>query len=91
MGCLNQDCQLCKNNPHKVCDPEINFDEAYADNQVLKARCEAEVYIELMNQSTGEVFSAQGVEVQVSGRGTNAGKLSGQHVGSCRPKVFVAK
>ncbi len=65
MGCLNQDCQLCKNNPHKTCQAGVDFDEAYADNQVLKARCDAEVYIELINQLTGEVFSAPGVEVQV--------------------------
>lgn len=68
MGCSNQDCQLCKNNPHKTCTGGENFDEAYADNQILKARCEAEVHIELVNQLTGEVFSAPGVEVQVSAK-----------------------
>jgi hypothetical protein len=66
IGCSNSDCALCKHNPHKTCAPADNFDEAYADNQVLRARCEADVCVELYNASTGETFSAPGVEVQVS-------------------------
>jgi hypothetical protein len=65
LGCVSQDCLLCKNNPHKTCGTEDNFDEAYADNQVLRARCEAEIFVDLINQVTGEVYSAPGVEVQV--------------------------
>lgn len=65
LGCISQECTLCKNNPHKTCAAVDNFDEAYADNQVLKSRCEAEIFVELINQSTGEVYSAPGVEVQV--------------------------
>jgi hypothetical protein len=65
LGCVGQECLLCKNNPHKTCGSDDNFDEAYADNQVLRARCEAEIYIDLINQVTGDVYSAPGVEVQV--------------------------
>jgi hypothetical protein len=65
LGCSNIDCPLCKHNPHKTCPSNENFDEAYADNQVLRARCDADVHVELYNASTGEVFSAPGVEVQV--------------------------
>lgn len=65
LGCSNIDCPLCKHNPHKTCPSNDNFDEAYADNQVLRARCDADVHVELYNASTGEVFSAPGVEVQV--------------------------
>lgn len=65
LGCANMDCPLCKHNPHKTCAASDNFDEAYADNQVLRARCDADVCVELYNASTGEVFSAPGVEVQV--------------------------
>jgi hypothetical protein len=65
LGCTDPDCALCKNNPHKTCNPADLFDEAYADNQVLKARCEAELYVELVNATTGEVYPAPGVEVQV--------------------------
>jgi hypothetical protein len=62
---VGPECLLCKNNPHKTCSSDDNFDEAYADNQVLRARCEAEIYVDLINQVTGDVFSAPGVEVQV--------------------------
>lgn len=65
LGCVSQDCMLCKNNPHKTCGGDDNFDEAYADNQVLRTRCEAEIFVDLINQVSGEVYSAPGVEVQV--------------------------
>lgn len=65
LGCANTDCPLCKHNPHKTCPADDNFDEAYADNQVLRARCDADVHVELFNAATGEPFSAPGVEVQV--------------------------
>lgn len=69
------DCPLCKHNPHKTCASADNFDEAYADNQVLRARCDADVCVELYNASTGETFSAPGVEVQVSLTDTRIGAL----------------
>lgn len=65
LGCSNSECALCKHNPHKTCPTGDNFDEAYADNQVLRARCEADICVELVNSATGEVFPAPGVEVQV--------------------------
>eukprot|EP00882_Tetradesmus_deserticola_P008555 GHRQ01009022.1.p1 GENE.GHRQ01009022.1~~GHRQ01009022.1.p1 ORF type:complete len:181 (+),score=65.56 GHRQ01009022.1:311-853(+) len=65
LGCVSQDCMLCKNNPHKTCGSGDNFDEAYADNQVLRARCEADVYVDLINHVSGDICSAAGVEVQV--------------------------
>eukprot|EP00882_Tetradesmus_deserticola_P013258 GHRQ01014062.1.p1 GENE.GHRQ01014062.1~~GHRQ01014062.1.p1 ORF type:complete len:404 (+),score=192.97 GHRQ01014062.1:311-1522(+) len=66
LGCVSQDCMLCKNNPHKTCGSGDNFDEAYADNQVLRARCEADVYVDLINHVSGDICSAAGVEVQLS-------------------------
>ncbi len=33
-GCRSKECSLCKNNPHKRCALEDNFDECFADNQV---------------------------------------------------------
>jgi hypothetical protein len=79
LGCSNTECPLCKHNPHKTCPSNDNFDEAYADNQVLRARCEADVHVELYNASTGEVFSAPGVEVQV-GLGEGTGTLMSHHL-----------
>ncbi|KAF6262534.1 hypothetical protein COO60DRAFT_1624938 [Scenedesmus sp. NREL 46B-D3] len=66
LGCVSQDCMLCKNNPHKTCGSNDNFDEAYADNQVLRARCEAEIFVDLINHVSGDVYSVPGVEVQLS-------------------------
>lgn len=77
LGCANTDCPLCKHNPHKTCPADDNFDEAYADNQVLRARCDADVHVELFNAATGEPFSAPGVEVQVGtgGQGIRGGRI----------------
>lgn len=66
LGCTSPDCGLCKNNPNKRCPSDDNFDEAYADNQVIKSKCDSEVHVELLNDLTGEAYAAQGVEVQVS-------------------------
>eukprot|EP00879_Flechtneria_rotunda_P010235 GHRR01010701.1.p1 GENE.GHRR01010701.1~~GHRR01010701.1.p1 ORF type:complete len:267 (+),score=107.21 GHRR01010701.1:312-1112(+) len=66
LGCLNPDCSLCKNNPNKTCAPDEIFDEAYVENRVLKAKCEADISVELVNKQTGEVFAMPGVEVQLS-------------------------
>mmetsp|Transcript_40431 Transcript_40431/g.89814 ORF Transcript_40431/g.89814 Transcript_40431/m.89814 type:complete len:922 (-) Transcript_40431:1054-3819(-) len=65
-GCTRKECLLCKNNPNKRCKDDDNFDECYADNQVLKSKCDSDVYIELLNAGTGQVASVPGIEVQVS-------------------------
>lgn len=84
------DCGLCKHNPHKTCATAENFDEAYADNQVLRARCDADVCVELFNASTGEVFSAPGVEVQVRlGGGCWVGSGGGGAVVWCAQQLVL--
>ncbi|KAI8477452.1 MAG: hypothetical protein J3K34DRAFT_515786 [Monoraphidium minutum] len=47
IGCRDRACHLCRNNPNKKCAPDDNFDEAYADGQVLRSKCEAEITVEL--------------------------------------------
>eukprot|EP00798_Chlamydomonas_sp_ICE-L_P031496 gene31496-6684_t len=66
LGCSKKTCVLCKNNPHKRCKDTDNFDECYADNQVLKAKCEAEIFVELRNGATGQSEVMAGLEFQIS-------------------------
>lgn len=53
------------NNPNKTCGEFDNFDACYADNQVLKAKCDADIFVELVNKATGEAYQQPGVEIQV--------------------------
>ncbi|GFR43768.1 hypothetical protein Agub_g4882 [Astrephomene gubernaculifera] len=66
LGCLRKECALCKNNPNKKCREEDNFDECYADGQVLKSKCEADVYLELINLRTNQPEALPSVEIAVS-------------------------
>ncbi|KXZ52828.1 hypothetical protein GPECTOR_8g211 [Gonium pectorale] len=66
LGCMRKECNLCKNNPNKKCREDDNFDECYADGQVLKSKCEADVYLELVNLRTGVAEALPGVEIAVS-------------------------
>jgi hypothetical protein len=63
---MHKQCQLCKNNPCKRCPPGDDLDEAYANNQVLRSKCEADVFVEVVSAQTGLPVSLPGVEVQVS-------------------------
>ena len=65
LGCMNKECQLCANNPNKRCRPNDNFDECYADNQVLKSKCDADVFVQLLSETTGRPADMSGLEVQV--------------------------
>lgn len=56
---------LCKNNPNKTCVRGDHFDGAYADSQVLRAKCEAEIGVELYNRVTGQPASVSSVTVVV--------------------------
>ena len=65
LGCLNKACSLCANNPKKRCLDADNFDECYADNQVLKSKCDIDVFVQLLSLSSGNVVNLPGVEIQV--------------------------
>jgi len=66
IGCMSKECNLCKNNPNKRCPEGDNLDECYADCQVLRSKCEAEVFVELVNTQTERPVALPGMEVQVS-------------------------
>ncbi len=63
---MDKACALCANNPNKRCLDHDNFDECYADNQALKAKCDADVFVQLVSQTTGLPANLPGVEIQVT-------------------------
>jgi hypothetical protein len=42
---------LCEHNPHRRCS--VNFSPKYLVNDVLKAKCEAPIRVELIDRATG--------------------------------------
>ena len=65
IGCRVKDCILCANNPNKRCTADENFQEAYADNQVLRSKCDSDIHIEIVSTQTGLPADIQGAEIQV--------------------------
>ena len=51
LGCLDPQCVLCEHNPHRRCN--VNFAPKYLVNDVLKAKCEAPIRVEIIDRSTG--------------------------------------
>ncbi|KAK9803602.1 hypothetical protein WJX72_004040 [[Myrmecia] bisecta] len=51
LGCLDQQCSLCEHNPHRRCN--VNFAPKYLVNDVLKAKCDAPIRVEIIDRATG--------------------------------------
>lgn len=51
LGCLDPQCVLCEHNPHRRCN--VNFAPKYLVNDILKAKCEAPIRVEIIDRSTG--------------------------------------
>ena len=51
LGCLDTQCVLCEHNPHRRCN--VNFAPKYLVNDVLKAKCEAPIRVEVIDRTTG--------------------------------------
>jgi hypothetical protein len=71
-GCKSKDCALCINNPNKRCGADSQFAECFADNQVMRSPCDADVCIQLVSLATGEPVAINGVEVVVSAAALHA-------------------
>ncbi|KAK9790768.1 hypothetical protein WJX73_001816 [Symbiochloris irregularis] len=52
LGCLDQECSLCAQNPHRRC--EGNFSGKYLAGDVLKAKCGASIRVEVVDRATAE-------------------------------------
>ena len=48
---MDPQCVLCEHNPHRRCN--VNFAPKYLVNDVLKAKCDAPIRIEVIDRSTG--------------------------------------
>ena len=59
---------LCQHNPHRRC--QVNFDKKYLVNDILKAKCNAPIRVEVIDRATGNPpeESIPNVVLHVSGR-----------------------
>ncbi len=48
---MDPQCVLCEHNPHRRCN--VNFAPKYLVNDVLKAKCEAPIRVEIIDRATG--------------------------------------
>lgn len=51
LGCLDPQCPLCEHNPHRRCN--VNFAPKYLVNDLLKAKCDATIRVEIIDRLTG--------------------------------------
>ena len=52
LGCIDLQCTLCEHNTHRRCT--VNFAPKYLVNDVLKAKCEATIRIDVIDRATAE-------------------------------------
>lgn len=52
LGCLDSQCVLCEHNPHRRCS--VNFSNKYLVNDVLRAKCDAPIRVEVIDRVTGQ-------------------------------------
>lgn len=52
LGCLVPSCKLCKHNPSRRC--AVNFDKKYLVNDILKAKCQAVIRVEIVERATNQ-------------------------------------
>lgn len=53
LGCLDPQCALCEHNPHRRCS--VNFAHKYLVNDVLKAKCDAAIRVEVIDATGAPV------------------------------------
>jgi len=51
LGCLDPHCALCEHNPRRRCS--VNFAPKYLVNDVLRAKCDAPIRVEVIDRATG--------------------------------------
>ncbi len=56
LGCLDLDCNLCKQTPHRRCTS--TFAGKYLSGDVLKAKCGARIRLEVIDRRTGDSVPA---------------------------------
>ena len=63
LGCLDPQCVLCEHNPHRRCN--VNFAPKYLVNDILKAKCEAPIRVEIIDRGTGVPLGEDIPDVQL--------------------------
>jgi hypothetical protein len=66
LGCLDPQCVLCEHNPHRRCN--VNFAPKYLVNDILKAKCEAPIRVEIIDRATGVPVGEEIPDVQLEAR-----------------------
>ena len=66
LGCLDPQCVLCEHNPHRRCN--VNFAPKYLVNDVLKAKCDAPIRVEIIDRQTGVPLGEDIADVHLEGR-----------------------
>jgi len=56
LGCLDMDCELCKQTPHRRCIS--TFAAKYLSGDTLKAKCGAKIRLEVIDRRTGDPVPA---------------------------------
>ena len=54
---------LCEHNPHRRCN--VNFAPKYLVNDILKAKCEAPIRVEIIDRATGVPVGEEIPDVQL--------------------------
>ncbi len=88
LGCLDPQCVLCEHNPHRRCN--VNFAPKYLVNDVLKAKCEAPIRVEIIDRATGVPVGEDipDVHLEVNGQRVAAVARGLQQLESdCKPKT----
>ena len=66
LGCLDPQCVLCEHNPHRRCN--VNFAPKYLVNDILKAKCDAPIRVEIIDRATGIPLGEDIKDVQLEVR-----------------------
>ena len=66
LGCLDPQCVLCEHNPHRRCN--VNFAPKYLVNDLLKAKCDAPIRVEIIDRATGVPLGEDIADLQLEAR-----------------------
>ncbi len=80
LGCLDPQCVLCEHNPHRRCN--VNFAPKYLVNDLLKAKCDAPIRVEIIDRATGVPLGEDIADLQLEVR-SRSGLLVGRSCWNC--------
>ena len=65
LGCLDTQCVLCEHNPNRQC--RVNFAQKYLVHDILKAKCDSPIRIEVIDRNTGAPIGEElpGVSIEL--------------------------